>query len=181
MQNVQRLVLYVGALLLAVGTLREPGLRRAVEPALAAGAAIVIGYGLSGRLLPDLVHAGQLPQRAAGGSSSRSPTGTPRARWPRSGSCCARGSPATAGRPRAMRLIAAAAAPALAAGLYLSYSRGALAVAVLGLLVLAALAPSRAQLRAAAVVLGCVAAAPARRGRRAAAPDRARGSRCSPS
>ena len=63
-QNVQRLVLYVGALLLAVGTLREAGLRRAVEPALAAGAAIVIGYGLSGRVLPDLVHAGQLPQRA---------------------------------------------------------------------------------------------------------------------
>ena len=54
-QNVQRLVLYVGALLLAVGTLREAGLRRAVEPALAAGAAIVIGYGLAGRLLPDLV------------------------------------------------------------------------------------------------------------------------------
>jgi O-antigen ligase len=57
------------------------------------------------------------------------------------------------GRPRAIRLIAAALAPLLAAGLYLSYSRGALAVAVLGLLVLAALAPSRAQLRAAAVVL----------------------------
>ena len=60
-----------------------------------------------------------------------------------------------------MRLIAAAASPALAAGLYLTYSRGALAVAVLGLLVLAALAPSRAQLRAAAIVLvagACVAA-----------------------
>ena len=98
-QNVQRLVLYVGALLLAVGTLREAGLRRAVEPALAAGAAIVIGYGLAGRVLPDLIDAGQLPQRRSGGSSSRSPTGTPRARWPRSGSCCARASPATpAGR-----------------------------------------------------------------------------------
>ena len=41
----------------------------------------------------------------------------------------------------------------LSAGVYLSYSRGALAVAVLGLLVLAAAAPSRAQVRAAAVVL----------------------------
>ena len=30
--------------------------RRAVEPALAAGALIVIGYGLSGRLLPGLLH-----------------------------------------------------------------------------------------------------------------------------
>ena len=42
----------------------------------------------------------------------------------------------------------------LAAGVYLSYSRGALAVALLGLLVLAAAAPSRLQIRAAAVVLG---------------------------
>ena len=65
MQNVQRLVLYVGALLLAVGTLRDSGLRRAAEPALAAGAAIVIGYGLSGRLLPDLIDLDS--SRSAGG------------------------------------------------------------------------------------------------------------------
>ena len=57
------------------------------------------------------------------------------------------------GRPRAVRLAAAAAAPALSAGVYLSYSRGALAVAVLGMLVLAAAARSPAQLRAAATVL----------------------------
>ena len=104
--------------------------------------------------------AGELSAAPPDGSSSRSRTGTPRARWPRSGSCCARGSPATDQRPRAMRLVAAGASPVLAAGLYLTYSRGALAVAVLGLLVLAALAPSRAQLRAAAVVLvagACVA------------------------
>ena len=158
-QNVQRLVLYVGALLLAVGTLREAGLRRAVEPALAAGAAIVIGYGLAGRVLPDLIKL----------ASSRSALGRleqPLTYWNAEGALAALGLvlcarlAGDAGRPRAMRLIAAALAPVLAAGLYLSYSRGALAVGVLGLLVLAALAPSRAQLRAAAVVLvsgACVA------------------------
>jgi hypothetical protein len=151
-QNVQRLVLYVGALLLAVGTLRESGLRRAVEPALATGAAIVIGYGLAGRVLPDLVKL----------ASSRSALGRleqPLTYWNAEGALAALGLVLCArlagdpGRPRAIRLVAAALAPLLAAGLYLSYSRGALAVAVLGLLVLAALAPSRAQLRAAAVVL----------------------------
>src|SRR3954452_20011145 len=35
--NVERLVLYVGALLLAIGALRAPPSRRLVEPALAAG------------------------------------------------------------------------------------------------------------------------------------------------
>ncbi len=151
-QNVQRLVLYVGALLLALGTLRESGLRRAVEPALAAGTAIVIGYGLAGRVLPDLVTL----------ASSRSALGRleqPLTYWNAEGALAALGLVLCArlagdpGRPRAMRLIAAALAPVLAAGLYLSYSRGALAVAILGLLVLAALAPSRAQLRAAAAVL----------------------------
>jgi hypothetical protein len=158
-QNVQRLVLYIGALLLAIGTLREAGVRRAAEPALAAGAAIVIGYGLSGRALPDLITL----------HSSRSALGRleqPLTYWNAEGALAALGLVLCArlagdpGRPRALRLIAAALAPLLAAGLYLSYSRGALAVAVLGLLVLAALAPSRAQLRAAAVVLvagACVA------------------------
>ena len=158
-QNVQRLVLYVGALLLAIGTLREAGVRRAVEPALAAGAALVIGYGLAGRVLPDLVEL----------ASSRSALGRleqPLTYWNAEGALAALGLVLCArlagdpGRPRAIRLTAAALAPLLAAGLYLSYSRGALAVAVLGLLVLAALAPSRAQLRAAAVVLvtgACVA------------------------
>ena len=36
--NVERLVLYPGALLLAIGALRAPAMQRLVEPALAAGA-----------------------------------------------------------------------------------------------------------------------------------------------
>ena len=57
-------------------------------------------------------------------------------------------------RPRAVRAAAAAAVAPLGAGVYLSFSRGAIAVALLGVLVLAALAPTRAQLRAAALAVG---------------------------
>src|SRR6185436_7128653 len=63
--NVERLVLYVGALLLAVGALRAAALQRLVEPALAVGATLVIGYGLAGRLLPGLIHLER--SRSAGG------------------------------------------------------------------------------------------------------------------
>ncbi len=48
----QLVVLYVGALLAAVILLRRGPVQRAVEPALAAGILIVIGYGISERLLP---------------------------------------------------------------------------------------------------------------------------------
>ena len=64
-EAVERLVLYVGALLLAVGVLRTRAALRAVEPALAAGATVVIGYGLAGRLLPGIVHLDR--SRSAGG------------------------------------------------------------------------------------------------------------------
>src|SRR5688500_14956417 len=46
-ESVQRLALYTGALSVAICILRVPSLARAAEPALAAGAAIVIGYGLA--------------------------------------------------------------------------------------------------------------------------------------
>jgi O-Antigen ligase len=153
MQNVQRLVLYTGALLLALGVLRHPRAQRAVEPALAAGAAIVIGYGLSGRILPGLIHLDR--SQSAGGRLEQ-----PLTYWNAEGALAAMGLVLCArlagdrSRPPAIRLAAAAAAPVVAAGVYLSYSRGALAVAALGLLVLVAAAPSRSQIRAAALVLG---------------------------
>ena len=93
MESVQRLVLYVGALMLGIGALRLSRAVRAVEPALAGGAVVVIGYGLSGRLLPGIVELAQSAR--AGGWSNRSPTGTRRERWPRPAWCCARASPAT--------------------------------------------------------------------------------------
>jgi O-antigen ligase len=157
-QSAERLVLYTGALLLAIGALRAPAALRAVEPALAAGATVVIGYGLSGRLLPGLIDLDR--SRSAGGRLEQ-----PITYWNGEGALaaiglvlCARiaGDPT---RPRAMRALAAAAVAPLGAGVYLSYSRGAIAVAVLGLVTLVAAAGTRQQLRAAVLALVTGAAA----------------------
>ncbi|HWD75982.1 MAG TPA: hypothetical protein VG371_12645, partial [Solirubrobacteraceae bacterium] len=51
----QLAVLYTGALIAAVMLLRGRALKW-VEPSLAAGALIVIGYGLAGRVLPGILH-----------------------------------------------------------------------------------------------------------------------------
>jgi hypothetical protein len=159
-ENVQRLTLYVGALVLAIGVLRLPRALRALEPALAAGATVVIGYGLAGRLLPGLVR--QAHSRSAGGRLEQ-----PLTYWNAEGALavvglllCARIAGDTT-RPAIARALAAAAVAPLAAGVYLSYSRGALVVALLGLSVLVAAAPTREQLRAAvaALLTGVLAAA----------------------
>ncbi|HEY1595826.1 MAG TPA: O-antigen ligase family protein [Thermoleophilaceae bacterium] len=158
--DVERLLLYLAALLVAVGMARERGVVRLMEPALAAGTVIVIGYGLSGRLLPGIVHLAH--SLNAGGRLEQ-----PITYWNSEGALaaigfvlCARlaGDPT---RPRWMRIAAAAASGPLGAGIYLSYSRGAIAAAAVGLVVLVAAVPVRAQLRAAGLVLvaGVVAAA----------------------
>jgi len=159
-QAVQRLVLYTGALVLAVGVLRAPRALRAVEPALAAGATVVIGYGLAGRLLPGVLELAR--SESAGGRLEQ-----PITYWNAEGALAAVGLVLAAriagdpSRPGRLRAGAAAAAVPLGAGVYLSYSRGALAVALLGLLILVAAAPTRAQLRAVglALVAGAAAAA----------------------
>ena len=51
----QRVILYAGALLAAAALLRLPIIQRAVEPVLALGALVVIGYGLSERMLPGVL------------------------------------------------------------------------------------------------------------------------------
>ncbi len=62
--------LYLGALLAAAMVLRGPMLPW-VEPALAAGALIVIGYGLSERLLPGVLHfARSVSAEGAAGAAS---------------------------------------------------------------------------------------------------------------
>jgi hypothetical protein len=159
-QNVQRLLLYVGALLLAIGVPRAPRAAAAVEPALAAGITLVIGYGLAGRLLPGIV---ELSRSASAGGRLEQPI----TYWNAEGALAAMGFVLAArlagdrGRPPLMRALAAAATAPLGAGIYLSYSRGAIAAAGLGLLILAALAPSRMQLRAVAIALAAGAAAAA--------------------
>jgi hypothetical protein len=157
---VQRGLLYTAALLVAVAVFRSRTVVRAAEPVLAAGATIVIGYGLSGRLLPGIVELSR-SQRAGGRLE------LPITYWNAEGALAAVGfvlCAAVAGdrtRPAPLRAAAAAATPLLGMGVYLSYSRGALAVAILGLVVLVAAATSRPQLRAAILALaaGAVAAA----------------------
>jgi hypothetical protein len=159
-ESVQRLLLYVGALIVAIGVLRSERALRAVEPALAAGAAVVIGYGLAGRLLPSVLDLAR--SQSAGGRLEQ-----PITYWNAEGALAAVGlilCARLAGdrtRPTAVRAAGAAAAPLLGAGVYLSYSRGAIAVALLGLAVLVAAASSRAQLRASGIALASGAAASA--------------------
>ncbi len=151
-ESVQRLLLYVAALAVAMTALRSRPLARAVEPALAAGATLVIGYGLAGRLLPDIVELSR--SERAGGRLEQ-----PITYWNAEGALAAVGLVLCArlvgdrSRPPLVRALAAAAAAPLGAGVYLSFSRGAIGAALVGLLVLVAAAPSTAQLRAALLVL----------------------------
>jgi O-Antigen ligase len=159
-EDVERLLLYLAALIVALGVARVRWVADLVEPALAAGIAIVIGYGLSGRLLPGLIHLAHSSH--AGGRLEQ-----PITYWNAEGALAALGFVLCArlagdsNRPPWLRASAAAASGPLAAGVYLSYSRGAIAAAVVCLVVLVAAAPTRRQIRAVGIVLaaGIVAAA----------------------
>ncbi|HEX8976511.1 MAG TPA: O-antigen ligase family protein [Solirubrobacteraceae bacterium] len=156
-------VLYLGALL-GGAMLFRGGSMRLLEPSLAAGTLLVIGYGLSERLLPGVLHF----------SASISANGRleqPLTYWNAMGELaaigfvlCARlaGDP---GRHRALRAVAAGATAPLGLGLYISFSRGALFACVAGLVALVVLAARREQLGAVArsvigAALAVAAAAP---------------------
>lgn len=153
MATVIRALLYLGVLLAAAALLRERVAWLALEPALALGAVVVIGYGVVGRLLPGVL---TLAQSDKAGARLEQPL----TYWNAEGLLAAMGFvlcarlAGTAARPAWMRALAAAACPLLALGLYLSYSRGAIAAAVVGVALLLAAAPTTAQLRAAAVGVG---------------------------
>jgi O-Antigen ligase len=148
-----RLLLYLGALVAAAAAFRDRVALRAAEPVLALGVIVVIGYGLAGWLLPDLIHLDQ-SLRALGRLEQ------PITYWNAEGALAAIGLvlcarlAGTPSRPLAMRVVAAAGSAPLGLGLYLSYSRGAIAAAAVGLVVLLALAPTSSQLRAVGIVLG---------------------------
>ena len=157
-------MLYLGALLASSLLLRSEGARRAVEPALAAGALIVIGYGLSERLLPGLLHFSR--SHVALGRLEQ-----PLTYWNAMGVLAAIGfvlAARLAGderRRKPVRALAGAAAAPLGAGVYLSVSRGALFACLAGLVTLIVLAPRRQQLyslagTALAGVLAAVATTP---------------------
>lgn len=141
----QIVVLYLGALLAAVLLLGDAGVRRWVEPALAAGAVVVIGYGLSERLLPGVLHFTH-------SVSAQGRLEQPLTYWNAMGELAALGfvlSARIAGdatRPVWLRATAAAGAAPLGMGLYITFSRGALFACVAGLVALVVAAPRRDQL-----------------------------------
>lgn len=153
--DLERLLLYLGWLLAAVALLRPAAARRAVEPALAAGVFVVLAYALSERLLPGAFELAR-SDSAAGRLEQ------PLTYWNAMGALAAIGLvlcvrlAGDASRVSGVRRAAASAAPLLAAGLYLTFSRGAIATAILGVLALLLLAPDgRGQLRGAGVVMAC--------------------------
>jgi hypothetical protein len=157
----QTAVLYLGALLAAAMVLRGRS-QLAVEPALAAGAVIVIGYGISERLLPGLLHFSH--SVSANGRLEQ-----PLTYWNATGELAALGFVLCArlagdrDRDPRLRMAAAAASVPLALGLYLSFSRGALFACAAGIVALVVLAPRREQLEGLIVTIaaGALAAAAA--------------------
>jgi hypothetical protein len=148
----QLVVMYAGVLVAASLWLARPAVWPWVEPALALGVLIVIGYGISERLLPGALHFSR--SVSAGGRLEQ-----PLTYWNAIGELaavgfvlCARlaGSPH---RPRWMSGMALAACAPLAVGLYLSFSRGALFACLAGLVAVLVAAPFRAQLRALVLAL----------------------------
>jgi O-Antigen ligase len=157
--DLQRVVLYLGFFTAALALLRGEPVQRALEPALALGAFIVVAYALSERLLPGIV---ELDSSATAAGRLEQPL----TYWNAVGLAAAIGlvlAIRVAGDPargRALRATLAAAGVPLGLGVYLTFSRGALAALAVGLLVLVALAPSsRALVRSVLVVVGASALA----------------------
>jgi hypothetical protein len=155
--DAERALLYAVVLTAATIAFRARSAARALEPLAAAGTVIVIGYGLSGRLLPGVVT--QHPQATAVGRLDQ-----PLTYWNATGALAAIGLVLCARlagdreRTPAVRAGAAAGAAPLGMGCYLSFSRGALAALAAGMLALIVFAPTRAQLRGALLVLAGAAA-----------------------
>ncbi len=159
----QIVVLYTGLLLAAAILLKPRHVAALAEPAIAAGALVVIGYGLSNRLLPGVLHF-------ARSVSAQGRLEQPLTYWNAMGEVAAIGFvlcaalAGTASRPRALRAVAAAACAPLGLGLYISFSRGALFACAAGLVTLFVLVGRRDQLQsivlalAAAVIVSVVAA-----------------------
>lgn len=148
--DAERVILYATALVCAALAWRERAAARWVELAGAAGSFAAIGYGLLGRLLPGIVR--EHASVSAGGRLEQ-----PLTYWNAEGALAAIGFVLCAritgdrSRPVAVRALAAAAAVPLAAGTYLSFSRGALVALAAGVVVLLVLAPTWTQLRAVAI------------------------------
>ncbi len=156
--DAQRAVLYLGVLIAGTAALRQRGLARAAEPALALGALIVVCEGVSERVLPGVFTLSR--DVGAGGRLSQ-----PLTYWNAMGLFSAIGFVLLARlagdhtRPPRLRVAATVAGPPVGLGLYLTLSRGGLLAAAIGLGLLALLAPTREQAKALIVML--MAAVPA--------------------
>jgi len=150
--DVARLILYTGALFASAMAWRSARDFRLVEPLFSTGALVVVLYGLSERLLPALV---DLDETATGGGRLEQPL----TYWNGMGVLAALGLTlairvaGTPSRPAALRAGAAAAAAPFGMAVYLTFSRGAIAALVVGVVALIALSPTRSQVRAAAIGL----------------------------
>ncbi len=137
-EDVWRLSLYAAVLPLAVAAFRERWVARALEPALALLALVVVGYGLLGDV-------GVLDLDSSFAADGR--LDQPLSYWNAMGALAAVGVVLCTriaidrARPPWGRGAALAALLPLLAGLYLTYSRGALAAVALGLVTLALIAP----------------------------------------
>jgi hypothetical protein len=140
----QLAALYVGGLLAATLLLRSSGGLAAVEPALVAGALLVIGYGISARLLPGVVHLSR-------SVSAQGRLEQPLTYWNAMGELAALGLVLAA--RIGGRNVATASCALLGLGLYMSLSRGALFAWAAGLVALVVAAPSVEQLRTIAVAV----------------------------
>ena len=157
--DLQRLLLYLGFMIAGAALLRGPLVRRWLEPGVVVGAFVVIGYGLSERLLPNAIHL----------ASSGTAVGRleqPLTYWNAEGLLAAIGMVLAihvAGDPtreRIVRSLAAGAGVVLGLGVYLTYARGALGALAVGLVVVLALTPHlRPQLRAMVTVSAAAAVA----------------------
>jgi hypothetical protein len=153
LDDTQRVLVYVGALTAAAAFVVPGRPLRLLEPGLAAGALIVVCYGLSERLLPWLVELDR-SESAAGRLEQ------PLTYWNAVGLFAAIGLvlaarlAGDASRDIRLRTAAAAAAAPLGAGVYLTFSRGSLVALMAGLALVALLLPTRRQLVAIAIALG---------------------------
>ena len=129
--NLVRNLMYLGALLAAIALLRDRAAARAVEPILALGAFAAIGYGISARLLPGAID--HLFSVKGGGRLEQ-----PITYWNAEGALASMGlvlCVRLAGdvtRALAVRVAAAGGSVVLGLGLYLTYSRGAIAAGIMG-------------------------------------------------
>jgi hypothetical protein len=153
-------VLYTGTLLAAAILMTDNRWLRVVEPALAAGTLIVVGYGVSERLLPGLLHFSH-------SVSAQGRLEQPLTYWNAMGELAALGFVLCARiagdvtRGVRLRATAAAASAPLGMGLYISFSRGALFACGAGLVALLVMAPRREQLQSLilAIIVGGLATA----------------------